>query len=648
MRSLRFFGRALVGVALLVVLVALVFPLPTSGTFAVAPSSPSAGGAAPGPLKLGGAGSAPPAAIALPVGAPPRAANQPAVSCDTPSGLPIWDSSNFFSDVLVSFYTPGQPGLSGSSFQIMPCGNTLPTYANGFWMNISTNVPMTQAIVRVWGVGWPGDSTALPINGFDPTNVSIIPMNIVGPLFTHANFYFNNYRFFWPGSTVYFNVTLVSVNATPSTIYSARGIYSHPVTYSGVTNNATWTYGVQGPFLSSNFTQDIAIRTTPSVLSNPVYEPNRQQTFQVILDSINASGGPGGPIPQAQLNVTLAQPGQEPITFPVAFGPANHSEMRSVVLGPYPNSTVQFHVWAWLPWGLTQTRIDAITSPTYGFNWTPAGGWWYPTGQFTDNLVYTTSPGVLGTTTTVLPTATPVNVSVQVRTVQNVTITGPYAGSEVHFRFTDASGSTSGAIKMNAIGDNASYALLPGLPAGGTLTFYTVVKDLFGNPISSGNTTYTEKGPSATLLPLGYSIFYFEGVDLSTGHLIPSLNFTLSNNSWSETGTGSAMGFAFPFPVSAPGILPVAWGTYVLTIRAFGSSQTASFSVTTLSNQTPTTYVFYLASAPVSSFSSVPITTFSIVTIAGIAGAAVFSYPIVNWFSERRKKTEEEQRRITL
>jgi hypothetical protein len=198
---------------------------------------------------------------------------------------------------------------------------------------------------------------------------------------------------------------------------------------------------------------------------------------------------------------------------------------------------------------------------------------------------------------------------------------------------------------MIAAGSNTSYLVLPGLPAGAGVVFSVVAKDIYGTPISSGNYSYTESGPLLSALAPGYGMFYFEAIDMATGQLVQNVNFTVSNNTWSETSSGYAFGFANPMPVGGVASLPVAFGTYSVTVRAFGQSQTWTGAVAT---QTPFMVVFYLTSSPVLPTYAAPSPALTYTAGFGIVGAAVAAWPIANWFRERRRKAEAEQRRISL
>lgn len=566
----------------------------------------------------------------------------------TPSGAYNWATQNFFTDVATTFWTPGSPALSGSNFQPVPCTNIIPTYTNGFWINISTNVPITTAEITIWGNSWPTPSNPLPLlKGFDPANPTILPMFIEPPFYRTATFYLNDYRNFWPGSTVYFNVTLTSTNATPSTIYSASPYSGHEQKYqfNGGVDNATWAFYVASPFSEQpvgqtpvNFSNIISVYTSPSVLTDPAFSPNPQQKLQVYLQSLNFTGAGAPPIPMAQGQFTLS--GGQTGVYSDNFGPTNHTVMYlDQLLGPYPGTTVQFNVTVWLPW--EGGAIDYVFSKVFTFNWSANGGWWNPTAGLEGNLLFSTFPSLAGLgANPTLATGTPLNVSIH-EPLQNVTI----SSAQLLYRYSDSNGVTYGSLPLNTIDANTSYIEIPGLPPGGSVRFSVIAKDIYGNALSSGNYSYTESGAPSLALAPGYGVFYFEAIDVATGRLVPSLNFTVSNQSWSETTVGYPFGFANAVVAGGRDALAVSFGTYTVTVRAFGLSQSWTGSI---ASQTPIVVLFYLTSTPLSPTYGAPTGALTISGAVGLIGAAITAVPIVNWFRERRRKAEAEQRRISL
>ena len=134
-------------------------------------------------------------------------------------------------------------------------------------------------------------------------------------------------------------------------------------------------------------------------------------------------------------------------------------------------------------------------------------------------------------------------------------------------------------------------------------------------------------------------------IDVATGQLVPAFNYTVANASWSETTVSYPYGFGNPVLTGGRTALDVSIGTYVVTVRAFGLSQTWKGSV---SDSNPFVVVFYLASQPLSPTYSAPLGSLTISAGVGLAAAGICSVPVIRWFRERRRKAEAEQRRISL
>ena len=617
-----------------------------SGTLSHSLSSPLAGRPANPPTKAWT-----PEGIAAPT--------HSVASCSTPASTGTWGtggSTGFFQSVKVQFYIPNDPALSGSNFNVTPCSNVVPTYTNGFWMNISTNVPLASAYVTIWGTTWqlPYQQYAQPIPNFSPgapydtsgAAPQVIPMYINPPLGETASFYFNDYKNFWPGSTVYFNLSVTALNASPATLLSSNDPHHTATLPVGTNDLANWNFTVASPWTSNNFSQDIQVTTTPATTGQTVYAPNPQQPLQITLTAINIGTGTTLSIPEASINITVEEHGINQ-TYGVLAGPANHSVENIIdsstgqarTIGPFPGgSNITIVVAAWVPW--EGGVIDRIYSPAYNFTWSDKGGFPVKNQGLGDNMVLTTNPADLSSSAVPLPTLTPVNVTIH-ETVQNITI----GSGTVAFRYHDQYGEYSGSLPMTSVNDNTSYALIPGLPAGGNLTFNVLAKDIYGDTVSSGNYSYYETGPLEVAPAAGTGYLFFEAVDLSTGLLYPNLPFMLTNSTWSEHANGTALGYAGIRPPAGLGFLPVAFGNYTLTVFAHGASQTAQVRVGAIAGKP---IVFYFTSQVIAPISSVTPNSFSVGATVGLIAAALAVIPLRAWFVERRKKAEREQKRISL
>ncbi|MCI4343990.1 MAG: hypothetical protein L3J92_07795 [Thermoplasmata archaeon] len=593
------------------------------------------------PAPVGAAATASSAAPSSAAPASEGPTTHAAQKCPTPQYLPDWSGPSFFNDVLVSFTVPGMANLSAGNFQTVPCTNFLPTYLPGFWMNISTDVPLVQGTVNIWGTIWPTPNQPLadlPGFPYDGTTITQEPMLISPGTPDLASFYFNTYRFFYPGSTVYFNVTLKSSTATPTTINSATALSQ--IVPSGTDLNATWAFSLNPPWWShTSFGSNILVSTTPSVIGGAIYAPNENQSLNVEIQSLGPTGGVGAPIPEAELTLNIMHDGGFDGTYGIPFAASNHSfQNLSSTIGPYPGAEIEFNISAWLPW--ENGAIDGISSPVYWFNWSAQGGWPSPALGLGANAVITVTPSVVAGATTKLLSATPVNVSVTEPT-PNVTI----SSSILRFHYSDAQGSISGIFPMHLVGQRATYATLPGLPAGGHLTFSVLAKDVFNNPLASGNYSYVENGTSAANLTPFSSFFYVEGINASTDTLLSGASFTVSNSSWSQSAVTTPFGFGVLIIPNGAGTLQLPYGRYTVSMTTLGHTQSTQV---TLSSPTPFTVRFWFANGAVSATSDLPLSSLTVGLVAGTAALALAVVPLYRWFEERQKKAEAERTRVTL
>jgi hypothetical protein len=611
----------------LVLSFALVALLLAGGLAGVSTPAHTVGGAAP-----------PPPARAY------TAARPADLGCPTPDTPGSWSTPDYATDIETIFTVPGDPGGSGPGFQTVQCSNTIPTYTQGFWMNISTDVPILQALVTIWAVDWPTATNPTPYPaGFLPSQPAHFDM-LVNPQYPNvASFYFNCYRYFEPGSQVFFNVSVNSSVGTPNRIFSASPLaFSQNETYDGIVDNASWIFDVASPWSSTNFSTDIAVSTSPPAIGVPFpYDPNPEQALQVTLTSKPPLAGGAPPaigVAQLDFNVTGGPSAGGP--FNELFTPVNETVANlTTPLGPYFDGTIKFQVIAWSLWA--GTRVDPIRSPLLSINWTRHGGWWYPSLGLAANLEVNATPDVLTGGTNTLPTGTPVNVSIH-SPLPNVTI----GSGGIAFRYTDVIGYSQGVLPMQPINGNTSYAIIPGLPPGGHLTFSVLAKDIFGTSISSGNYTYSEPGSLVNAPPSGTGYVYLEAVDVTTGALVPSVNYTIANATWSERAVGTPLGFAFArSPAGGNEPYPLTDGSYTATISAFGETPSG---VLVVSSGSPVVMVFDVASGalPNDVLSQAPVLAWD--AAFGLIAAVVATPFILLWFRERRRRLEAEQRRVTL
>jgi hypothetical protein len=572
-----------------------------------------------------------------------RSATSPA-SIPSPRSLPAapltarpaW-SSDFANDAQVTFSLPYGGGAL-TSFVPEPATNTIPEYVPGFWMNLTTTKQLIYANVTIWGTEFPARNVAAPIPQFGVGQGTTLPMNLSTPY--TANFFFNDYRFFWPGSTVYFNVTITALNASPAQVKSTAD-WTFPVN-AGPGNppaQASWIYYVEGPWVSPDFNSSVNITTTPNIFGNPSTDPNPDQTLQVTLSAIAPPGLSVGTIPQGLCYFKVTKGGLS-TSSSIPFGPVNQTNVSlTQAIGPYPGAEVSFNITLWLPW--EGGAIDRLYSPNYQFNWSTKGGWWFPNENLTSNLELNAYPSILPPASGQVPAGQPINVSIH-EPIENVTI----ASAQVDYIFQQGLGTHQGSLPMKNVNANTSRVIIPGLPPGSSVTFFVIAKDIYGNPVFSQNYTYSATSSLAAGIPPGHNLFFFEALDVAGTGLVPSVNFTISNATWTESRVGTSMGFAAPLLANSSSYLALTWGSYTLSIVAFG--RTWSTTVVLAQNSTPFTLVYYVASGPIPEETSSALPLLPISGALGVIGAAVATIFVVPWFRERRERIEAEQRRVTL
>jgi hypothetical protein len=618
-------------------------------------------------FSLGGGGTAAPAASghALSAGATahatPMASSAPAAKALAPAAAapattcnPHWSGIYFQRDACVTFSVPG--ANVPPSINYVPFNSTVSQYATGFWMNVSTDYPIAEAILNIWATSWPSVNNS--VSGFDPSLVAngqdVHSMQISTANPDTASYFFNIIKYFFPGDTVSFNLELVSTQpnsqgqtASPSKIWSNQTVNVTQAYPSGYVDYPTWEVFINSPWSSTYFQSDIAVSTDPNVLGTPPFDPNPGQAVTVTITSISATNGKLTPIPDALIQYSISEKiknvGVENSSYSGEFTPLNATIETFTFPQPFPGSTIAFNITGRLPWQGNSGYIDLIVSSDYWFNYSAKGGWWQTTEPLEANAELTSVPNVLTALPTHIPTGTRVNLTVH-EPIQNVTI----SSGTVNFKFDDHGATYIGSVPMLRLDQNTTSIELPGLPANGTMTFSITAKDYYNDPITSANYTYVEGGAlnSSVNPSAGQGVLFVEVYDVGAQSLVANANYTIQNNTWAQSGTTAPYGFGKILNPGADTYVYLNDGTYILTIHVFGETIVRAVQV---SSPMPLTVVFYVSSSPVVSTASSPTpATFAIGGIIGLVAGAVCSWPILVWYKERRAKAEAEQRRVTL
>lgn len=260
-------------------------PHPSSSAPAAGVSAASASASSTSDLHAGGSGA--PSASASSSGASPATHDAVGPCSQTYVGGAAYE---FTQNVNVSF------DLFDSAFTV-PHINTVSDFAQQVLVNISTghDIPIQQAVITAWAVWWNNASA----NSTLPSSPAVFPMKLDPTNSTEAYGQLSS-KFFPPGSTVYFNITVVP---SPSGNYpDEAGWYSPcPVGSFNAPWNAplpgqpTWAYEVSNGWPSANFLNDFTVTASPDVWNGVQPDPFQSVYFYLNSTKIGIPiGGPSG------------------------------------------------------------------------------------------------------------------------------------------------------------------------------------------------------------------------------------------------------------------------------------------------------------------------------------------------------------------
>ncbi|MDE1822233.1 MAG: hypothetical protein KGJ23_14200 [Euryarchaeota archaeon] len=192
--------------------------------------------------------------------------------------------------------------LFGAS-QVVPYVNSVSGYARSVQVTIQTpaNVPIEQAEITVWAVGWNNQS----LNSTLPNAPGVFSMTVDQnvPTKNIATGQLNDFKFFPPGSTVYFNMSLVQNVTDPSNWTSPcwAGAFNAPwnPAPAAPAPQPTWAYRIGNGWPSPVFENDIQITATPNVMNG--VQPDPFQSVYFYLNSSKINMNIGGPLGGARL-----------------------------------------------------------------------------------------------------------------------------------------------------------------------------------------------------------------------------------------------------------------------------------------------------------------------------------------------------------
>lgn len=516
---------------------------------------------------------------------PPRPSGTPTGVCANAT-----DDQTFRSDFAVNF-SPYQINLAGQS----PIVN-VSQFANREAFNVSVTqaakaagITMIQVLLTVWSTWWNSTNSTTSPNAPTIWNLPISNGTwAIGVLIDD--------KYFPPGSTVFFNLTIV---AAPSydEIDSPCPVGPDP-TWSQVGAQPTWMYMVSGGWPSPIFSNDITLDAFPDIFQG-VY-PDSYQPVDITMTSV---GGKSVPIAGADIyyNVTDTNISTGATTTQESgalFTPTNSSS-ASVNLGPFGSpgnrTTVQFYIGAWAIWD--DVAVNFIRSLSYGYAVTGGGTWCGTDEPFTSyvnigaSVNYVTLSSFTTQSITSVPPYSVVNITAETvsadtimsyadiffnETFRNTTVTG----NLIMTRFN----ATTVYSESNSPG-TSSPAIGPFLP-GVSVAFSVKTFDSMKCAISS--LTYTlraDTGPSPGGPPPPLACVYDSPNQTPVSGVLVQFN----NSTWWSNSTTDAFGCAYP---TIDGTALLAFLNlnqyYTVTVTHEGQTQSINYFYSLSSNGTLT------------------------------------------------------------
>lgn len=277
-----------------------------------------------------------------------------------------------------------------SSANMAPVMNAVSGYAKTVQISVDTDkvspglYPIVEADIEVWAVGWNNES----LNSTLPNSPAQFPMLVDPARQTAATGQLNDFKFFPPGSYVYFGISIFQNQSTPYNWTSPCPIGEVQVAGTppgtGV-DQPTWMYRVGNGWPSPYFEQDIQITATPNVFGGVVPDPFQSVYF--FLNSTKIGFPIGGPLGGARLYYTLdnrtgTHPGGS------TFCPNNATYMNSCFggipygIGPFyeVGDIISFQFEAFVS---TDVGIyNKIFSKTYNYEVGAGGTWCSPNSGY--------------------------------------------------------------------------------------------------------------------------------------------------------------------------------------------------------------------------------------------------------------------------
>jgi hypothetical protein len=293
-------------------------------------------------------------------------------------------------DVNISLFYSGYGGMA-------PVMNQVSAYAKNIVVTVDTDkinksyYPIQQASLFVWAVAWNNNS----LNSTLPNSPGQFPMLVNTTNDTFATAQLDDFKFYPPGSDVYFGIQIEQDVTTPGNWTSpcpiglVRVVGTPPgnqwLNVPPFDDQPTWMYHIGNGWPSPYFANDFQVTATPNVFGGVIPDPFQSVYF--FLNSTKIGFPIGGPLGGARLYYTLEnQTGSHP--GGASFCPLNSTFMDSCFgdvpfgIGPFyqVGDIVVFQFEAFV--STTVGIYNKIYSNFYSYEIGPGGTWCEPNSGY--------------------------------------------------------------------------------------------------------------------------------------------------------------------------------------------------------------------------------------------------------------------------
>jgi len=434
----------------------------------------------------------------------------------------------------------------------------------------------------------------------------------------------NNAKYFPAGSQVWWRIEVTNYTSTPATIVS--DIYYYKV-------NGAWPYNST---VENAFEKCIDISASPDVI-NGMY-PNAYDSVSITIDSTKS----GIKIGTAYLNFTVKEGSKVTNYERWPFSPNDvfRAKLTSPIPGYLPETVISFYIVAYDD---SRDSTRWLQSQTYTYTVSKNNTWQYP--KFEQNIIVRTDPDVIEKSNATVSAGEPVNITIVSR-VSNVSIYVAFIEYELAAPGLEPSKGTDIFEKVNS---TTWYYVVDGLPPGISVKFrikaYDILYNLTVSKEYNYSVNYTVAGPGGKTLSWFYVVVMEFDNNEKVYKYVKDAEIKIYNDSWDCYTRTNVMGFAYPNATGSTELQLLTFGNYTIEVTWKGQTKNITYELSNDSNKTITLYFNEPDKPPVYA----NITTFpEIYLVAPYIAVTVILIPVAWYLNYRRRRAEEEEKRITV